>query len=179
MTNTPTTTAEQLRAEAAQHERNAAESFDRCDTDGFVSQWASGLNADLARTKAQIAENGGRCTFARLRLVRIDTGEVVADARKVQTRYGSKWRIDSTDEWLPFMPARESTLAKRGYREVEQFETAPATAKHWAPGNARGLSGACSVQTIIVRTDDLPGGGREAAEWYCYSLTPDAQPDED
>lgn len=172
---TPTTpTAAELREQAAQHERDAAESFERCDTDGFVSQWASGLNAQAARTNAMIAENGGLATFVRTRLVSIETGEPVEDARKVQTRYGAKWRIDSTDEWLPYAPARESTLAKRGYREVDEFATAPALAKLAAPKGARGLSGATSVYVAVVRTDDLPGGGREAAEWRLDSLTPDA-----
>jgi hypothetical protein len=164
-----TKTAAELRAEAAQHEQNAAESFDRCDTDGFVSQWASGINAQVARRQADIVENGGVWTFRRVRLADAETGEIVADARRVKTRYGLKWRIDSTDEWLPYEPARDSTLRKHGYVEVEEFATAPAKAKSWSPSNARGLSGATSVCVVIVRTDELPGGGREAAEWEPYS----------
>lgn len=169
MTNTTTQTAEALRAEAAQHDRDAHDSFERCDTDGFASQAASSLMGQLKRTQAQIAEQGGRCTFVRTRLVTLD-GEPT-DARLVNTRYGRKWRLDSTDEWAPYMPERESTLARKGYREVDEFETAPAQAVHWAPPGARGFSGMASVRTIVVRTDK---SGRERDEWRLDSLTPDA-----
>lgn len=150
MTNTPKT-ADQLRAEAAQHDRDAAESFDRCDTDGFVSQWASGQMAGLRRREAELAEHGNTWTFSRTRLVKLDGSET--DARAVDTRYGRKWRLDSTDQWLPWMPKRESTLAKHGYREVTETEVAPAKAIHWSPSGARGISGATSVQVIVFRTD--------------------------
>ena len=44
-----------LRAEAAEARAEAAASFERVDTDGFVSQWASGINAQLADAKAGTA----------------------------------------------------------------------------------------------------------------------------
>ena len=144
-------TADQHRNAAAQHRQDAAESWERSDTDGFLSQWASGINAQVHDRQAEIAEAGGVWTFSRTRLVTLDGQET--DAREVQTRYGRKWRLDSTDQWLAFQPARESTLAKRGYREVEETEVAPAKAISWAPPGARGLSGATSVQVIIIRTD--------------------------
>lgn len=160
-----TATAEELRAQAARHEQDAADSFERCDTDGFVSQWASGLNAQVARANADIAEAGGVATFERLYLRRLD-GERV-DARRVKTRFGLRWRIDETDEWLPYRPARASTLEKRGYVEETEYAVAPAKAQTWAPGNARGLSGATSVQVVTFRTDELEGGGTERNEWRC------------
>lgn len=145
-------TATALRAQAAQHRQDSADSFDRCDTDGFVSQWASDMNAIKADKNARIADHGGMWTFRRLRLTDLD-GNVIEDARQVQTRYGMKWRSDSLDLWAPVAPARVSTLAKRGVAEVEEFAVAPATAIHWSPSGARGISGATSVQTIIIRTD--------------------------
>lgn len=44
-------------------------------------------------------------------------------AKAIQTRYGMKWGIldgrgDNIVEWVPYMPVRPSTLAKRGYQEV-------------------------------------------------------------
>jgi hypothetical protein len=149
---TNTETAARLREQAAQHDRNAAESFERCDTDGFLSQWASGINAEVARRNADIAEAGGVWTFERTRLTDLD-GNIVEDARAVDTRYGRKWRVDSADAWLPYMPARESTLGKRGYREVVETAVAPAKAITSAPRGARGLSGATSVSVVIIRTD--------------------------
>lgn len=152
-------TAEQFRAEAAQHDRDAAESFERCDTDGFLSQWASGINGQCARANAKIAEAGGTAMFAKTILLTIDGAET--DARAVRTRFGKKWRLDSTDEWLPYMPARASTLAKRGYREEELREEAPAKAILDAPAGARGLSGASSVYVRIIRTDLDAAEGRQ------------------
>jgi hypothetical protein len=150
MTNHTDTAAAHL-AKAAQHDQDAADSFERCDTDGFLSQWGSQQMGALERRQADIAAAGGVWTFSRLQLVTA-AGEAT-DARLVETRYGAKWRLDSTDQWLPVQPKRESTLAKHGYREVTETEVAPAKAIHWAPAGARGLSGATSVQVIIFRTD--------------------------
>ena len=52
-------------------------------------------------------------------LVDLDTGSVVEDARYVSTRYGGRWRSDSLDVWLPYNPARRSTLASKGFTEAE------------------------------------------------------------
>lgn len=147
----PNDTAAALRAKASQHRADAAESFDRCDTDGFVSQWASDMNAIKADRNADIAAAGGVWTFERVVLEREDGTPV--DARAVDTRYGMKWRVDADDAWLPYRPARVSTLAKRGFRERTETAVAPARAIHYSPPGARGLSGATSVSTIIIRTD--------------------------
>lgn len=43
-------------------------------------------------------------------------------AKAVGTQYGMKWLIESVDgenAWVPYMPARPSTLTKYGYMEVE------------------------------------------------------------
>ena len=39
---TTTLTAQEHREAAARHYQEAADSFERCDTDGFLSQWAAG-----------------------------------------------------------------------------------------------------------------------------------------
>lgn len=157
--STPNTTAAALRAAASQHRQNAAESFDRCDTDGFVSQWASGINARVADRNAEIADHGGMWTFERVVLERTDGTPV--EARAVQTRYGMKWRVDATDSWLAYRPARVSTLAKHGYRERTETEVAPARAITSAPAGARGFSGLTSVSVVIIRTD-----ARKADGWF-------------
>ena len=147
-------TAAEYTADAARMERDAAESFERCDTDGFLSQWASGINAQVARSNAEIAANDGQREFRRTVLQTL-SGEPV-NFRVVQTRYGTRYRVDATDEWLPYRPARESTLAKRGYREIEETVMAPAYASTWAPAGARGLSGCSSVIVRFFRADMSP-----------------------
>lgn len=52
-------------------------------------------------------------------LADVTTGEIVHDARLVETRYGARWRSDRRDVWLPWRPVRRSTLASKGYVEVE------------------------------------------------------------
>lgn len=47
------------RAEAVLHLREEAESFERCDTDGFLSQWASGVSATVREAEARLIEQDG------------------------------------------------------------------------------------------------------------------------
>lgn len=117
-------TAEWHRQQAVECRRRAAESFERCDTDGFLSQWANEVGAKRHELDALIVEQGGTYLFRGTRLVRLDG--TPTDARMVETRYGARWRLDSTDEWLPVHPKRADTLGKRGYREVTVEERHPA-----------------------------------------------------
>lgn len=154
-TTTATQTATDLRAAADQHERDAIDSFDRCDTDGFVSQWASGIMAQVDRLQADIVENGGVATFPALYVV--DTDERVP-AKLIDGKFGRCWAIVDeagrfTGEFVSAFPKRESTMARKGYREGS--EVAPAKAA--VHGSGHGLSG--SAWAAVERTDD--GTGRD------------------
>jgi len=48
------------REKVAECHQWAEESFERSDTDGFLSQWASGITARLHEVRAEIARNCGR-----------------------------------------------------------------------------------------------------------------------
>lgn len=159
-------TAAELRARAAAERQEARDSFERCDTDGFLSQWASGINARMYERQAEIAENGGMATFARTVLVSAETGEVVAGARVVQTRFGERWRIDATDEWVAYMPERASTLARKGYAEIEVVEQAAAGV--CIAGSGTGLSGAASCYVRTFRRD-----ARRSDGWRCVGIAND------
>lgn len=149
--------AAHLRAEANAADERAAESFARCDTDGFVSQWAAGITAQEKRLAAQVVENGG--TWAFPGLFDAETGER-AQAKIIPTRYGECWAIvdDAGTFTGEFVGRGPRALKKAGY--VERDEQAPAKAVTWAPPGARGLSGATSVRAIIVRTDGGYPGAR-------------------
>lgn len=150
-------TAAQLREEARELDARAEESFQRCDTDGFLSQWANGISAQERRMQAEIVENGGRSTFPAL--FDLD-GELVA-AKLVDGKYGIVWGILPDDdphgrfvEW--FNPSRARTGAARrrnderkGYRVG--LVKAAARAKVIASGT--GLSGAASAYVGVVRCD--------------------------
>ncbi len=58
--------AEREAERAAESLRSAEESFERCNTDGFLSQYCSGLSARLHEARAEIARNGGQDQFVAL-----------------------------------------------------------------------------------------------------------------
>lgn len=84
--------AADLRAEADRHERERHESWDRSDTDGFLSQWASGLSASLARAKANLIEQGNVAEFSAL----FDLDGKVISTHAGWGQYGPYFRL--TDE---------------------------------------------------------------------------------
>lgn len=142
-----------LLAAAAANDKAAADSFDRCDTDGFLSQWASGLVAQEQRREAQIVADGGKALFPAL--FTLDGTPV--PARLVQTRYGTKFAVFANDidavthganivAWVdPFVA--DKTLARKGYKVADVWAPAKAT----LAGRGHGLSG--SAWVVTVRTD--------------------------
>lgn len=144
---------------AEQYERLRAESIERSDTDGFVSQWANGLAAQREREEALLAEHGGRWAFPAL----FDLAGELVPAKLISTHYGSAWLLLSTDD--PYSSSeglvsrsharkaerRRQTMAAKGYREGFVYATARvAVVGDSAP---TGLSGATSVRYSIVRSD--------------------------
>lgn len=124
--------AASLREQARQGRVRSLESFDRCDTDGCVSQWASDSMAQLYTAQAEILENGGVAQFPAL----FDLDGNIVDAREVQTRYGFAWAITNTNgstTWFNASRAQDDkrridTDRKKGYY-VGTVE-APAWARH-------------------------------------------------
>ncbi len=82
-------TVAELKAEAAECYTRAAESFERCDTDGFLSQWANGLTGRLCDRQAEIAANGGMAEF--WGLYDLDGNRLAA--KMIDGRYGTCWAI--------------------------------------------------------------------------------------
>jgi hypothetical protein len=151
--------AEAHRRIAAEHDQAARDSFERSDTGGALSQWGSGLNAQLERTRAEIAEAGGTSTF--LGLFVAATGERVR-AKLIEQAdrfagYGTKltWFVlDAEGKTVGYVPhskgTKRSKMGKLGLETRE--EQAPAAACH--KGSGTGLAGACSVYVKVFRTDD-------------------------
>lgn len=138
-------TATEHRTEAARHEQSAADSWERSDTDGFLSQWADGLNAQMHRLAADIAENGGKHEFV---------GLFDAKGRRVKAKliyvadrfrgYGKKpvWMVldanDQAIEWVnAFRDGARSKMAKLGLHEAKE----EVAAKAFIDGEGHGLSG--------------------------------------
>jgi len=110
--------AKQLREASSRKAQEAIDSFDRCDTDGFLSQWASGLNSRLDNANASILEDGGVSEFDAV----FDLEGNYQPAVLIDTRYGKAWSLTDSNGrflnppmFLPSRPARASTIKKKGY----------------------------------------------------------------
>lgn len=126
-TTTTTPAGDAMRAKARQHERDARESFERSDTDGALSQWASGISARQCDLQARIDDNGGLHEFPAL----FTTDGEWVPAKIVDGRFGPCWMLldadgNATGEFAPYRPKRATTLTKRGYREGRAMRPAKA-----------------------------------------------------
>ena len=119
-------------AENCHHRR--VESFQRCDTDGFLSQYADELAAMLWQKKAQIVERGG---FSDFPVLVNAAGQVVAD-RSFANDYGNSWLVyDEFQEqigrkWIPmddshhnpaeiqFKPKRSRVQKRAGLKQCQK-----------------------------------------------------------
>lgn len=101
-------TPDEWRAMARDRRRSEQESFDRSDTDGFLSQWASALTARLYDLCADVATQGGVWAFDAL----ADTaGNVIEGARYVKTRYGWSW-VTPDGQWFTPSRTRDAAVAR-------------------------------------------------------------------
>ena len=118
-------TPEEWRKMSISSSRSADESFDRCDTDGFLSQWASGQMSRLYEAIAELAEAGGEWELPVLTDLE---GNEIPNSKIVRTRFGTKWLVtdekDNAVVWLPFRPAKKSTLGNKGYAETTAIKQA-------------------------------------------------------
>ncbi|MHB9861915.1 hypothetical protein [Streptomyces sp. YIM S03343] len=114
------TTPDEHRETAAAYATARQESYDRCDTDGALSQWAYGLNEAKHHLAAQIAEQGGTWEFAGL----FDLNGNPVPAVRVQGRYGWAWKLlddnGRTTAWFNESKAKDDTRrtaahARKGY----------------------------------------------------------------
>lgn len=87
-------TADQLEDRAEEKRERSRESWERSDTDGFLSQWASDLSAQLDEMNASALRDGATVSVA----VLVDDDDQLVPARTIQTRYGTKWAIFDTFE---------------------------------------------------------------------------------
>ena len=127
-------TAAEWEAIAQEHERQARvrmdrsqESFERCDTDGFLSQWASDTTAREYEAKAALARRHG--FVQRPALIGLDGTTVVA-WRTCEGKYGPSWI--TTD-------AGFDLLGKRFVRDSEASKGETRRANNRKKGFTRGI----------------------------------------
>lgn len=83
--------AEELRQEARECVRRSQESWDRSDTDGFMSQWASDQTAKEYRVGADLAESHGYVEVDAL----FDLDGNIASTHHGYSDYGEYWRLNA------------------------------------------------------------------------------------
>ncbi len=114
-----TETGAEYRKMARGEEREREASWQRSDTDGFLSQWASGLTAQIYEACAEIADNQGKWKFK----VLCDLTGAKVKARPIQGKYGMVWAImgkyDETIGFASYHPKKKETLEKKGFQEIE------------------------------------------------------------
>lgn len=81
--------AAELRELGRKWEREAHDSYDRCDIDGALSQQASQITAQKFRLRADVAENCGMWSFPAL----FDLEGGLVPARLAYGQYGSFWSL--------------------------------------------------------------------------------------
>lgn len=155
--------AERLEAEQNRHLERREESWQRSDTDGFLTQYFQAVWAEEAKSNARLLkEHGGYARFPVL--VCVETGEVVAtkvyafedtfrpDHWNAPMVY--RWKLpDELAEkagrkWLP-TGAKSKVQKNLGYREESRWFPA----KYKIVGKGKGLSG--SVWTQLFKLSEL------------------------
>lgn len=115
--------AVKLHEEAAETYQRAENSFQQCDTDGFLSQWASTITGDQKRREAELANRGDLIITPVL--IDIATGQVVAGRihtfpnRFAPWKMQRSWKVVRGEDvqWVS-VAKRASTYEKKGLREV-------------------------------------------------------------
>jgi hypothetical protein len=142
-------TAEEWKEMASASRRRSYESFDRCDTDGFMSQWASDCVAREYDLKAELAENGGTWTF--VQLFDLDGNHVPAEI--VEGNWGPVWRLfdqetHETTGWF-----NESSAQKPETRRANNAKKGFYIGTVSAPARVRSGGNAVSVSYFAVPAD--------------------------
>ena len=144
-------TATQHREKAVAHFKEETASFERCDTDGFLSQWSSNMHGQLELTRASIVENGGVSQFAAL-----FQGDRRVKAKQVETKFGTAWVLHEDEVDLiarrgkVFLPFGRNSRVLRELGLRQGFELAPAAA--CLDGQGRGLGSLHTVHVAVFRT---------------------------
>lgn len=141
--------AAQWRQDSAKQATASYESFERCDTDGFLSQWAHNLNSSLDSRKVDLARRNGKSVFA----VVCDktTGEVVAH-KVISGTYGDSYVVRDEHQarlGRKFLPVGANSRVHKQWGLEERMAWADAFA--YMGGSGTGLSGTAFVAVRMDR----------------------------
>lgn len=148
--------AKALRQRAEEKRRREQESFDRCDTDGFLTQWCLSIGASEDAREAEM-ENSG-CLVIEPALMDIESGEIVAACVRIMSNRFASWQTEL--KWQVMRPIKKADSREfpwfwcTDYKKPGNFEKfglrkvwvmAPGVMLSRSPGNRmpepRGISG--------------------------------------
>ena len=120
------------------------ESWDRSDTDGFLTQWAGGITANLHQEKARIYRHNGFAAFTGLY-----EGDRRVKARIVEGKFGDSWLLDDAEAakfGRKFIPTGSTSRIQKslGLSQRREKDLAYATTL----GKGYGLSGTAWVACL-------------------------------
>lgn len=164
------------KAAAAEAERHA--SWERSDTDGFVSQAASGIMAAKYRAEAQLAEDGGLMEYR----VPFLLDGTVASTHLGHGQYGAYWVLNDHAAKVigkRFLNESEAYEAKRRYnanaKKGVHFGTIRVKGYVTLSGGGKGTGGMSSVRPVTLPIiDDLKAGNYTVVAVDNYSELPES-----
>lgn len=152
---------EGLEQEAKDALRRQEESWERSDTDGFLSQWANGMTASLNRRKIEVLKAGGYAQFWVL-----CHGDTVISSESVTFSLHdqpwiktTKWKVENEHlhitngrKWIPVQRGdKPGRIAKSfGLHEEQRWFKAEARIM----GSGTGLSGCANAYVGVERVRD-------------------------
>lgn len=142
-----------LTADMRRAAQEKTDSFERCDTDGFLSQWASGVTSHADEMAAQLARDHGLGTFA----VLLNLDGTIASVHRGTNQFGTFWVLNDAaaqrfgkrfvNEPDCKTNAREiASLERRGFR----IGTMRARGRVKMGGGGTGLAGALNVRPYVA-----------------------------
>lgn len=146
--------AESLRASMKAQYDAAVKSFERCDTDGFLSQWASRMTGDADGAAVELCKARGLTTVSVL--LDIETGEIASTHHKWGD-FGPFWVLNdaaaekSGKRFVNESQAqRKATFLKNMAAKGFKVGTAEVRAEVKIVGGGTGIGGAVNCRAAVV-----------------------------
>jgi hypothetical protein len=143
-------TAEQWRAKAQEEQRDAADSWDRSDTDGLLTQWAHRSIAQEYEVKAQLAESDGYAEFFAL----FDPDGKRLYAEQVEGKFGPSYRIYDVETRRTIRWFSESTALTEKVRNANNLKKGVVFGKVRAKAQVHSYGTAAGTVAYGVRPVD-------------------------
>lgn len=142
-------TYHQWRASARRSRKEAHDSFERSDTDGYLSQWASQTVAREYDLKAELAANDSHWEFDAL----LDMDGRPVPAKHIESKYGWSWALMDENQKFTGEFINESKARKADARNKHYASKGYKLGRVRAPGAVGSGGNGINVNYYVFRTD--------------------------